>query len=77
MPGNKHEAIAQDLFPLAQWLASMSPATGPVGIVVAEDMDDSEPMVLFVRDAQLYIGFSKLSETYAVDDGRPYPLQRS
>lgn len=55
----------------------MSPATGPVGIVVAEDMDDSEPMVLFVRDAQLYIGFSKLSETYAVDDGRPYPLQRS
>jgi hypothetical protein len=72
LPGNKLEAVAQDLFPLAQWLASMSPANGPVGIVVAEDLNDNEPMVLYIRDARLFVGSSKLTEVYAVDDGRPY-----
>ena len=63
LPGNQLEGVAEDLFLLADWLASMSNADGAVGIVVAEDMPDSEPMVLYVRGARLYIGDAKFPDT--------------
>jgi hypothetical protein len=72
LPGNKLEGVVQDLFSLGEWLATMSNAKGPVGIVVAEDLSDSEPMILFVRDRRLYVGTSNPAEARAVDDGSPY-----
>jgi hypothetical protein len=72
LPGLKLEAVWQDLFPFAQWLASMSCAQGSVGIVVAEDLNNVEPMVLYVRNARLFVGSSKLEDVCAVDDGAPY-----
>lgn len=72
LPGNKLEGVAQDLFPLGEWLATMSNAEGPVGIVVAEDLPDNKPMILFVRGGRLYVGLSNPAEVRAVDDGSPY-----
>jgi hypothetical protein len=72
LPGKKLEAIAQDLFPLTAWLASLSSAEGPVGIVVAEDLPHSEPMVLYVRDKRLFVGTSTPNQARAIDDGSPY-----
>lgn len=72
LPGNKLEAVVQELFPLAEWLATMSSAEGPVGIVVAEDMADTEPMVLFVRHRRLYVGTSNPMDAKAADDGSLY-----
>ncbi len=71
LPGNKLEGVAQDLFPFVQWLATMSNAQGPVGIVFAEDLPESEPMVLYVRNQRLYIGASNPIDAKAVDDGSP------
>jgi hypothetical protein len=72
LPGNKLEAIVQDLFPLVEWLATMSASEGPVGIVIAEDLRNDEPMVLFVRNRRVYIGMSNPRDAKAVDDGSPY-----
>jgi hypothetical protein len=72
LPGGKLETVVQDLFPLTQWLASMSGAEGAVGIVVAEDLPDDKPMILYVRGGRLFVGSSNPREAYAVDDGSPY-----
>lgn len=72
LPGVKLESVVQDLFPLVEWLASLSSAEGPVGIVVAEDLADSEPMVLYVRDERLFVGASDPRQARAVDDGSSY-----
>ena len=72
LPPRLLEAVVQELFPLAEWLATMSSAEGPVGIVVAEDMADTEPMVLFVRHRRLYVGTSNPMDAKAADDGSLY-----
>lgn len=68
LPGNKLEGVWQDTLPLIHWLASMSSAKGAVGIVVAEDFSDDEPMVLIVCDRKLFISASKHEELYNFDD---------
>ncbi|TCK08650.1 hypothetical protein [Marinobacterium mangrovicola] len=68
LPGNKLEGVWQDTLPLIHWLASMSSAQGAVGIVVAEDLSEDEPMVLFVRRSKLFISTSKHEELYNFDD---------
>ena len=62
LPGILLEGIEEDAFLLADWLASMSNADGAVGLVMSEDLPDSEPMVLYVRDARLHIGVAKFSD---------------
>ena len=72
LPGQKLEGVAQDHLPLAPWFASLSTARGPVGIVVAEDMADAAPMVLYVQRGRLYVDSSKPEDAVAIDDGSLY-----
>ncbi|WP_130537469.1 hypothetical protein [Thiomicrorhabdus indica] len=68
LPGNKLEGVWEDTLPLVHWLASMSSVNRAVGIVVAEELSNDEPMVLFVRGSKLFISVSKHEEFYNFDD---------
>jgi hypothetical protein len=75
LPSIKLEELAQDLFPLTSWLASLSIAYGAVGMAFAEDLPDTEPFVFYVREKRLYVGSANTSEAYALEDGSAFIAQ--